>query len=150
MKPRDPSGPGTIADDPERAPLVLPVLAEVMKRTTGKRQSVSSAEANWIAIVRRIAPDMPYWLCFGLATSYLKASIEGESTEAMDSFLAFAPWRGKENSDAYIRGIRAGWIAETWTLFPASAVEARTLLDLLEADDAAMAIPPPEAKERHF
>jgi hypothetical protein len=91
---------------PEDLPLVFPVLAELISQTNGRVRSLTKARAEWIARIRRSAPDIPAWQALQLSSTYLSAYAPGgreDDAHSADIFLAYAPWKDDEAFDAYAR-----------------------------------------------
>ncbi len=95
------------SDDDE---LVLPVLAEVITRTEGRRQRLSKAEAERIAQLRRAAPDMSPWRAYFLARLYLRAGSDAGLRQHLDAVVGFATWRDGESLARYVHAGAEGWV----------------------------------------
>jgi hypothetical protein len=110
--PVDPSGPwnpDTGTDDNQLA-LVTPLLAGVILGSEGQRR-VTNAEAEWITFIRVIAPDLNHSAVYVLAREFLVRTEQGRSTDDLNGFLAFAPWRSPENAQHYFDGaVYSGWV----------------------------------------
>lgn len=94
LRPRDQRGEWRLADATgEEAALVLPVLAAVFEKTEGRRMHISVGEAEWIVRLMTAAPDLPPWEAYQLTRAYIRASETESSTDLLDRWFAFAPWR---------------------------------------------------------
>jgi hypothetical protein len=71
---------------PDEAVLVLPVLAEVIERTP--RRELTVDEAEWIVRIRVVAPDLPLWEVYQLAST----ARDTKGAARVTRYLAFAPW----------------------------------------------------------
>lgn len=99
--PKDPSGPWQFAEaDGEDAVLVLPVLAAVLEASEG-RLKVSNLMAEWIVRLCQTADDLPPWTIYELAHTYMLRHERQASTDDLNAFLAFAPWRSEENAKRF-------------------------------------------------
>lgn len=122
ITPRDSSGVWRLADSPllaERSPnsdaaLIMPVLAEVIERTEGKRKHLTRSEAAWVARVRTISPTLDMWNSYMLAVAYVRTTELKASTESLDVLLAYAPWQGKGNSERYVQAVEDGRAPAPW------------------------------------
>jgi hypothetical protein len=113
LTPDDPSSPWTLTSETAaEAPFVLSALAERIERTQGRRRTVTQREAEMIAAVTRAAPDLDARRAFYIGSRYAVLRREGASTEMLDLYLAFAPWRSPEASERYVRAWKSGWIEE--------------------------------------
>jgi hypothetical protein len=101
---------------PEEAAAVLPVLASVITETEGRRQWLTRAEAQWIAKLRLVAPDLLPFETYRLARLYLLRTERNEPTDDLDTALAYAPWR-EDQKEVYKRAIQKGWIREPRAVF---------------------------------
>jgi hypothetical protein len=96
----------------EDAGLLLPVAQVAAVWSMGRRR-VTQAQAKLLLWVMRLVPDLPAWIAFRLVLAYQRRS--GQDTEDIDSFLLFAPWRGKEARARYwswVRDCRAEWLTD--------------------------------------
>jgi hypothetical protein len=99
VAPRDVSGDWRLAEAPgEEARLVLPVLAEVVRRTNARTVRLTVSEAQWIARLRTSVPDIPLWEAYAYARVYMGLVAEGKPTAGLDVRLAFGPWRGDKET----------------------------------------------------
>jgi hypothetical protein len=107
---QDPSGPWSFGPDSDLddARAVLGVLASVVEETEGRREYVTVDEAEWIARVVAISPDIPPLTAFRLATQYRLNTPHRAATEGLDLYVAFAPWR--DGGRRYTEAIKQGWI----------------------------------------
>lgn len=111
--------------------LVLPVLAEVIVRTAGRRQRLTKPEAERVAQLRRAAPDIPPWRAYLLARLYVEAGGDVGVRQRLDAVVAFATWRGLESLETYIDAKREGWLPGS-----ASNNAVERILELIEWEDA--------------
>ena len=74
--------------------LVLPVLRALSQLSGGRRLDLTKQEAEWIVRIRRGCPDLGPQEVFWLARRYVDAIAGGNSTGALDLYLAIGPWRG--------------------------------------------------------
>ena len=111
-----PSDPWSLADaQGDEAELVMPILQEVIEHTEGRVCQLTSAEAEWIAAIRRIERE-PYpqglspWDIYLLAREYVLLKERGEPTTGVDAFLAFTPWQSLEAAFRYREALAKGRI----------------------------------------
>ena len=108
---RDRSQPWSLAKAaPTEAASVPSVLAELIIRSEGRRSDVTEKEAEWITRIRLAAPDFDLWAVYMMAHNYMVRTERGETTADLDTFLAFAPWRGEEQRRPYYEAVQAGHI----------------------------------------
>ena len=113
----DKSQPWRLADsEGSDGRLVLEVLDAVIRRTEGRRCRVTVAEAEWIVRLRRAVVDPPeppgsswLWTAFLLARTYAALEATKEPTDALDAWIAFAPWRSEEEVRRYQNAVQEGW-----------------------------------------
>lgn len=89
---------------PDEAALVLPVLAELQRRSEARVFSLTSSTAHWVARVRRIAPDLDAFEAFRFAVRYQRAEYDGTDTANLDAELARDAQ--KPRPDESERGVR--------------------------------------------
>ena len=113
---RHPSDPWSLADaQGDEAELVMPILQEVIEHTEGRVCQLTSAEAEWIAAIRRLERE-PYpkglspWDIYLLAREYVLLKERGEPTTGVDAYLAFTPWRSIEATFRYREALAKGRI----------------------------------------
>jgi hypothetical protein len=98
VSPPDRSGDWSLMDAaPDEVEIMLPVLAAILERSEGAKDTMSRAEAEALLRVRTAGPDLPPWESYMLACEYLVRADAGDPTVDLDAFLAFAPWRSGEN-----------------------------------------------------
>jgi hypothetical protein len=103
----DKSQPWTIEEsDPEDARLILEWLASC----NGFGKGLTKAEAFWHLKIQRIAPDLSFGRAGILANLYRIRTAKEASTEELDAYLGFAPWRGAEALERYKKMVGAGWV----------------------------------------
>ena len=110
--PPDPSGSWRPLQSPVAPNLVLPVLADVVEVSRGRRVHLTNAEALRVEAVREAVPDLPPWEAYILAQAYVAAEYQKTDTEPLDTLLAFAPWRSIEHAERYYAALNRGWIQE--------------------------------------
>jgi hypothetical protein len=116
------------AADPDEARSVLPVLADLIRRAverdrlleaSGKPRMrageggvrIARALAHWIAHLRAIAPEMPVYTAYRMASRYWMAEAGGAPTKFLDAAMALEIWR----DEATERGaIAAGLLPRNW------------------------------------
>ena len=107
----DPSGAWRFADaDAEDAALLLPVLAALISETRGRRKELSNAEAERVAKICGAAPGVDPWYAYVLARLYMLREQANMASPDIDAYLAYAPWRGKQEADAYGQALEEGWV----------------------------------------
>ena len=117
--PQTPSGTWTLnCSKGDDIPVILKTLVDVISNTKGRITSLTRAEAEWIIFMSHAAPDLSPYIWYTLGKRYLKHQESGASTEALDQYLAFAPWRSKENNKKYEELIESGWIKPLIRTFP--------------------------------
>lgn len=111
-RPPDDSGLWSLADaDGDEAALVPPLLAVLARQPLGRLRHPTREQARLIARIRRAAPDLPLGLSLlVLAIVYRDRRNQGMPTVDLDTFLAFAPWRGGVERERYREALREGWI----------------------------------------
>lgn len=111
--PRDPSGVWVLAEaTAENARLVLPVLAEVLRRTDGRKSHLTRGEGDWISRLGGAVPDLPGWWVYELAHRYMRRLSRELPTSPFDELLAFAPWRGEPEFERYMDFVAS--VHEDW------------------------------------
>ena len=127
----DESPPWTVEDsDPEDAKLILEWLASF----NGFGKGLKKVEAFWHLKIQRIAPDLSWVRAGVLANLYRIRTAKEASTEELDAYLGFAPWRGAEALERYKQMVGAGWVKPMvmWDTMvepvsPSGAIEAKDL-----------------------
>ena len=103
----DESPPWTVEDsDPEDAKLILEWLASF----NGFGKGLTKVEAFWHLKIQRIAPDLSFVRAGIVANLYRIRAAKEASTEELDAYLGFAPWRGAEALERYKEMVGAGWV----------------------------------------
>ncbi len=103
----DESPPWTVEDsDPQDAKLILEWLASF----NGFSKGLTKVEAFWYLKIQRIAPDLSFVRAGILANLYRIRTAKEASTEELDAYLGFAPWRGAEALERYKEMVGAGWV----------------------------------------
>lgn len=104
--PDDLDMPWRFVDTPDDAPLILPVVRAVLDDVAMRGlppRRVTRREADWIASIRRAAPDLEdTW------TVFYMARLMGTDPAAVDVFLVYAPWR--DGAEALAAAVRAGTV----------------------------------------
>ena len=127
----DESPPWTVEDsDPEDAKLILEWLASF----NGFGKGLKKVEAFWHLKIQRIAPDLSWVRAGVLANLYRIRTAKEASTEELDAYLGFAPWRGAEALERYKEMVGAGrvkpmvmWDTMVERVSPWGAIEAKDL-----------------------
>jgi hypothetical protein len=127
----DESPPWTVEDsDPEDAKLILEWLASF----NGFGKGLKKVEAFWHLKIQRIAPDLSWVRAGVLANLYRIRTAKEASTEELDAYLGFAPWRGAEALERYKQMVGAGrvkpmvmWDTMVERVSPWGAIEAKDL-----------------------
>ena len=118
---------------PDAAPaVVIDVLTELVIQTDGRVSSLTVAEAKWVTALRNLAPDIPALETFRLARLYMSRRRANRPTSNdLDAFLAFAPWRNAEQALAHQSSVDAGKIGSPppflGQLVPAGWLDHQTL-----------------------
>lgn len=108
---RDKTGPWSVADSaPEDARIILDVLADAI--AVWGEYVFNKAEAAWVLKIAKLAPGLRHIDLLELAQLYLLAEGKGESTEGLDAYLAFMPWKSKNRFENYKYALEQGWIKE--------------------------------------
>ena len=103
----DKSQPWTVEEsDPQDAKLILEWLASF----NGFSKGLTKVEAFWHLKIQRIAPDLSWVRAGVLANLYRIRTAKEASTEELDAYLGFAPWRGAEALERYKEMVGAGWV----------------------------------------
>jgi hypothetical protein len=103
----DKSQPWTVEDsDPQDAKLILEWLASF----NGFGKGLTKVEAFWHLKIQRIAPDLSFVRAGIVANLYRIRAANEASTEELDAYLGFAPWRGAEALERYKEMVGAGWV----------------------------------------
>jgi len=124
-----------VNSDPGTVGIVLPVLAAVIRRSKGRR-FLTTAEARWVVRVRKAAPDLPAIAIYQLARLYMQRQESGHSVADLDSFLAFAPWRGRAFWNSYKEAAEERWIERP--ILPWTFGQYRDMLHRLGLTDASL------------
>ena len=127
----DKSQPWTVEDsDPQDAKLILEWLASF----NGFGKGLTKDEAFWHLKIQRIAPDLSFVRAGILANLYRIRTAKEASTEELDAYLGFAPWRGAEALERYKQMVGAGrvkpmvmWDTMVERVSPWGAIEAKDL-----------------------
>ncbi len=120
--PPDPSGPWSVADAlDDDAALVLPVLAAIAERTSGRRSSFTRREAELIAKIRRAAPDLDLIAAFAYAREYMLCKERGVSTDDLDIGLAFSPWKDASAVKRFVQAVGEDVAKEVFFAIPLAA-----------------------------
>ena len=127
----DKSQPWTVEDsDPQDAKLILEWLASF----NGFGKGLKKVEAFWHLKIQRIAPDLSWVRAGVLANLYRIRTAKEASTEELDAYLGFAPWRGAEALERYKQMVGAGrvkpmvmWDTMVERVSPWGAIEAKDL-----------------------
>jgi len=127
----DESPPWTVEDsDPQDAKLILEWLASF----NGFGKGLTKVEAFWHLKIQRIAPDLSFVRAGILANLYRIRTAKEASTEELDAYLGFAPWRGAEALERYKEMVGAGrvkpmvmWDTMVERVSPWGAIEAKDL-----------------------
>ena len=127
----DESPSWTVEDsDPEDAKLILEWLASF----NGFGKGLKKVEAFWHLKIQRIAPDLSWVRAGVLANLYRIRTAKEASTEELDAYLGFAPWRGAEALERYKQMVGAGrvkpmvmWDTMVERVSPWGAIEAKDL-----------------------
>lgn len=123
ITPRDPSEPWSLGDNVEGEALIVPVLAELIERTDGRRRHLTRSEATWIARIRSVAPGLALWHCYMLAVAYVRVAEMKSSTEGLDALLAYAPWDGPTSAERYVHAVNDGRAPAPWPYIAALRTE---------------------------
>lgn len=78
---------------PSDAALVLPVLAELARRSDGRLATLATETAGWVVRIRTVAPALDPYAAFRWAARYQLAIARGQDTAAMDVALALEAQR---------------------------------------------------------
>ena len=108
-EPIDISDLWTLGDsEPEDAPLVLEVFAEVAARTQGAVR-IRRATAEWLVRVRRAAPSLPLYMSYSIANEYRRATANNDVKylRALDTLLAFRPWESPAAAERFEKMVLA-------------------------------------------
>ena len=111
----DNSEPWSLRDsDGDEAKLILEVRRELIRywnHPTKRIQRLSKQEARWVVKVRKAAPELDTRAVWLVALMYSLRETGEISTEDLDDYLAFAPWKDTQHFDEYKQWIRMGWIS---------------------------------------
>ena len=89
IRPRSSSTTWSLAAaEPAAAALVLPVLAELARRSEGRLVSLAADTAEWVVRIRRAAPALEPYAAFRWAVRYQLSAARGQDTAALDVELA--------------------------------------------------------------
>lgn len=83
---------------------VLAALAEVLRRSEGKRSQLTRAEAAWVMRISHAAEGIPPWWAYRLARLYIARGEHG--TEDIEQILALRPWDGPDAFARYEQLVR--------------------------------------------
>ena len=112
------STPWTVADAqqidrPEDLESVAEAVRSVITESEGRRFQVSVAEAEWIASLARMVPELHPWTRSILAGELAQRAIEEASTDDIDVLLTFVPWRSQAHRERYFGALDQGWLPGT-------------------------------------
>jgi len=103
----------SIKDNPgEDSLIILTVLRNVILCTEGKKRHLSTDEADYTLRLTKTLPHLTPWEVWQLVRVYLLAEAKGESTEALDNFLAFRTWPDQDYWLAHEVAIEKGWVKQ--------------------------------------
>ena len=109
VTPQSPGEQWTFAtSDPDDAGTVLAALAAAIGRTGGRVNRISLDEAAMIARIARARPTIPPVTAWECARLYLARKRSGHSTDGLDAFLAFEPWR--DGGELYAATFAQGYL----------------------------------------
>lgn len=100
----DKSGPWRVEHmAPEDAAIVLSVFAAMA--SSNRRKAFSADEASWIVRLSRMYPDIQAPFSYYLASIYIQRRAGGKSTDDLDAYLGFQPWRSDAAFETYAEAI---------------------------------------------
>jgi hypothetical protein len=104
------SEPWAVEDaDPSDARVVLDYLADAVEVTTGRVAEITRGEAEWVARLRALGSPLPFPELRRLISTYRDRLERGIDTGDLDAFLAYQPWRSRDDCRRYatlvIRGV---------------------------------------------
>jgi hypothetical protein len=97
---------------PEDLRTILDVLAWISLDTKGKKTTLTKAEVEWILRIAKAAPNAGSRVIWRVVQRYMLAEAKGESSEALDTYLAFKPWESENRFRNYNHLASYGWIKE--------------------------------------
>lgn len=101
-----------LTPNPEDLRSILDVLAWITLDTKGKKTTLTKKEVSWILKIAKAAPSAGSRVIWRVVQRYMLAEAKGESTEALDTYLAFKPWESENRFRNYNHLARYGWIKE--------------------------------------
>jgi hypothetical protein len=99
------------AIDADASPVVLAVLANLVKATGGGRKYLTRGEVEVLTRLASLVPDLDAWPLLLIAHAYQERQANARPTEDLDCLLAYAPWRPDARDD-YDEARTAGLVAE--------------------------------------
>jgi len=124
-RPADASGRWSFAlDEQDLARWVLPVLADVIEVTKGRRRTLTVQEADWVARIRRAIPNLPGWEAYQLARLFMA----GGDIRPLEDFMAFIASKADPEwgYGHYKSAVTQGWVDGPAIKLPFSTEEPTT------------------------
>ena len=98
-------------DDPEVSlPTVLETLVWMIEWSKGRRTSLTRGEAKWLTRIERASPGMPPLLRLTFARAYIERTARSQSSEDLDTALAYEAWKDEAHWKDYLRVLDRGWV----------------------------------------
>lgn len=139
LRPPDPSGVWSlVTSDLEHVAAGLDMLAaHAEANRTGKPLTVTNALVERVALMRHGRADIPTDTAWNAAFMYIVLVAQGDDSSSIDTFLAYAPWRGFDERWRYFTAVHERRIAAAPTLVihKACSLFMEELTDLIERRD---------------
>jgi hypothetical protein len=89
--------------------LVFKVLAEVIKKTQGRKLTFTQDEVEWVDWVSKATPGLPQYSAWSLAVAYLHEERRDQPNMArLDAYIAFKSWESPEAEREYFDAVPEG------------------------------------------
>jgi len=90
------------------------MLVAVIEVTGGRIAQLSMAHAQWVVTILQARPDLPLVDAWLLAGAAMRRESRGERMNDIETYLAFAPWRGKDEWLRFLsHATKAGLVSDS-------------------------------------
>ena len=99
--------------EPEDVGLLLDTLAAVIDATEGRVKQLTRDDARWVVRLAAARPELTPLDAWKVGRYYQLLRADGQPTDHLDHWLAYAEWRGPEHDRRYFRAFLKGWVVNT-------------------------------------